>query len=1538
MAKKINVLIADNNVEDIQKAEEELKRFPKDVVIKKAPFNKNFINTVKKSNADAIICECRNGSVNLLNLLRDTKNTLNDIPLLILTSPDKEPLALKCLKAGVADYVLKDNIKRLGFAVFQLIEKKNLETKYRHLKSKLTPKASSAEKSKETFFLNENLLNALLNNFPGNIYFKDKKSKIIKTSLYMAGLFNGNSCEHLQGKNDFDLFDEIHANEAFRQEQQIIKTKKPIIDIVEKEVYPDGVIRYASTTKMPLYDQHHKIIGTFGLSRDITAQIEAEAKLARYTRELKKKTATIQLMNRELEQKINERTAELSAGKSELEKTNTELQKARKAALSIMQDEEKQRKKAEKALQSIRTYALELKKLSLAIEVSPVSIVVTNHMGIIEYVNQYNSKSSGYSSEEIIGQKTSILKSGYHTQNFYKKLWSTITSGNVWSGEILNKSKDGTLYWERTSIAPITDDQYNITHFIAVKEDITEKKKADEEIKYLNNFQSILTQISSRFINLDFDYTDNQIKKALEEIAHFTKVDSSYVFMFSQNKLNVSLTHKWSSAKSLSSEKMLENLVVDLKSFWIKKILKGEIIDFTNTNGMGLEEIFLQRLFPAQQIKSIIAVPMIDNRETIGFLGLHTSLAQREWKEDEKNLLKLVGSIFTNALKRKQSQDELLREKTFTETLLQSLPGIFYAISPEGKFIRWNENYKNLIGLPEDELRELNPFSRVFKKDLEPAHKAFRKSLEGGTITLEARLINSLGKPIPHLLTGTKVQMGDSDLVIGVGFDISERLKMEEELKKAKDLAEAATQAKSRFLAVISHEIRTPMNAIIGFSNLTLKTELSRKQLDYLNKIESSAHTLLGIIDDILDFSKIEAGALRIDSVPFSLNSILRKVANFINLKAQEKNLEVIFKTNPDVPLGLIGDPLRLEQVLLNLISNAIKFTEKGEIVVHTELLQQVENNAVIHISVIDTGVGFDKDIIPKLFAPFVQADASISRVYGGTGLGLSISRHLVNLMGGDINAESESGKGSTFSFTVFLGIHKNVKREFELPSSSLKGLNVLVVDDNKSVRETLADYLKSFSFKPKTTDTAEKALKELHKQNYDLILINWKMSRTDGINAAIQIKSNPAFQKIPIILMVSGFNRELAARSIAGSGIDGFLIKPVTASLLFDTIMEVLGYDMHKLDKVLNNNKLMTGKIDTIRGARILLVEDNEVNQQVASEFLESEGFWVYIADNGREALRKINEGRDNPFDLVLLDIQMPVMDGYEAAEEIRKDKRFASMPIIAMSADAVVGVKQKCLDAGMNDFISKPIIHDDFFNMLARWIKPADREINYNSGFEKQKPQQSKSTDYPVIRYLDTKKGINRVNGNSEAYLRIVLKFRNNYSRFLSDFKNHLKNKRFDKAQTLIHSIKGVAGNISADSLYKGAVELERVLKQENPENFQDALYGFEEEFKNLLKSITQYEKKHLIKTQLPVAENEFMEYPLAGGLNDHNPLLQELKLLLKENNMRAKELLETLQNYKQTKELKELLGNIAGALESYNFKLATDYLNLFFDKNKL
>jgi signal transduction histidine kinase/DNA-binding response OmpR family regulator len=677
-------------------------------------------------------------------------------------------------------------------------------------------------------------------------------------------------------------------------------------------------------------------------------------------------------------------------------------------------------------------------------------------------------------------------------------------------------------------------------------------------------------------------------------------------------------------------------------------------------------------------------------------------------------------------------------------------------------------------------------------------------------------------------------------------------LNMMEDLDESRNEAEDATKAKSDFLANMSHEIRTPMNAIIGMAHLALKTDLTAKQYDYLKKVDISAKSLLGIINDILDFSKIEAGKLDMESVDFQLEDTLDNISTLVGIKTQEKGLELLFKTDPSVPTALVGDSLRLGQVLINLSNNSVKFTDTGEIVISTELIKKDESQVTLKFSVRDTGIGMTAEQAAKLFQPFMQADSSTTRKYGGTGLGLTISKRLAEMMGGEIWVESEPGQGSTFSFTANFGLGKEKAKKRFRPSQDLRGMKVLVVDDNATSRDIFQEMLESFSFGVSVAASGAGGITELENAQedkpFELVVMDWKMPGMDGIEASRRIKNHTGLKKIPAIVMVTAYGREEVMQQAEEVGLEGFLLKPVNPSMLFDTIMQAFGEAVPETSKVAQRIEQEAKALANIQGARVLLVEDNEINQQVAKEILEGAGLNVSLVNNGQEA---VNAVKGNEYDAVLMDVQMPVMDGYEATRRIRKweggrrnkigensdasdQKPVASdqrpIPIIAMTAHAMAGDEDKSLQAGMNGHVTKPIDPDQLFATLQKWIKSSEKRIDTLQSDASVKAQAiaeaaPETGELPEsLPGFDLKEGLIRLQGNKKLYHKLLLDFGTKYTDAAVEIRQALDAGDFEQAHSLVHNLKGLAGNLAATELLAAAVEMEKIVKGESPKAYSE------------------------------------------------------------------------------------------------------------------
>jgi len=865
---------------------------------------------------------------------------------------------------------------------------------------------------------------------------------------------------------------------------------------------------------------------------------------------------------------------------------------------------------------------------------------------------------------------------------------------------------------------------------------------------------------------------------------------------------------------------------------------------------------------------------------------------------------------------KKQAEEALRQSRAAARGLLDATRESLLLLDYDAKIVAVNQTAANRLQKTADELLGVNIFDLLPQNISESRKAHFNNVLQTG---MPAEFEDEREGIVFHQIY---YPVYDKDgRVIGVAIfaqDITARKRMEEELVIAKNIAEDATQAKSDFLANMSHEIRTPMNAVIGMSHLALKTDLSPKQQDYLRKIQSSANSLLGIINDILDFSKIEAGKLEMETVEFNLDNVLDNLASLVAVKACEKeDLEVLFNTAWEVPRFLVGDPLRLGQILINLTNNAVKFTERGEIVVSTEVADRDESRIRLQFSVSDSGIGLTQDQMDQLFEAFSQADASTTRKFGGTGLGLTISQRLTEMMDGKIWVESQPGRGSVFSFTANFGLGKEEAQKRFKPAPEMRGMKVLVVDDNATSRIILQEMLESFTFEVALAASGKEGITELENAKagrpFELVIMDWKMPGMNGIEASRWIKHHQDLERIPPIILVTAYVREEVMRQAEELGLEGFLIKPVSPSVLFDAIMQALGKDVQKVSRVVPKKEDRTEGLTAIHGARLLLVEDNEINRQVAKEILESAYLNVALANDGLEAVEAV---KNNKFDAILMDIQMPVMDGYSATRKIREledrkqrtedgrqrtedggqktnDRRqktddlrqreegerlgrweggngksafdelrrtkvgrrpstssgkpksengirnkigedsdlksairnpqsaIKRVPIIAMTAHAMAGDEDKSLAAGMDDHVTKPIDPDQLFATLLKWI-PLQKEATTIRQPEEtikdaESPQQAQSEeDLPdYLPGFDLAAGLTRLRGNKHLYRKLLLIFGDNCQDLATEIREALDSDNLESAHSLVHNLKGSAGNLSATQLLAAAIELEKLVK---------------------------------------------------------------------------------------------------------------------------
>ncbi len=1111
-------------------------------------------------------------------------------------------------------------------------------------------------------------------------------------------------------------------------------------------------------------------------------------------------------------------------------RTSDEIGQAGRAFNSLMDTVQESVDKVNQTAEELRASE---EKTRLLLESVGEGIFGVDLDGKVAFINPAANQMLGYGPKELIGKE--IHEKIHHSRvdgSAYAKsecpMYLTYADGTEHriSDEVLWR-KDGTSFPVEYTSMPIKNDD-RVEGAVVTFLDITERKAAEEALR---NSERYLAQIINFLPEATFTIdTEGQVvlwNRKIEEMLGVKsediigKGDYEYTLPFYGERRPILID------MALQPNKDVEKIYSSIERHG--EILSGEAY-IPNVKSKNNEEAYFWG----------VAAPMYD------FDG------------------KIIGAIecIRDISERKQMEQDQLEAKNRLQAIIDGVHSLVFIKDTRGRHLLVNSYFEEAFGMKKRDVIGKTDRDIFAPEIAEQIMQVDRKVMDSGeAVHLEVPIPHQDGSVHIHLTEKFPLfnNKGEVYAMCGLATDITHQKDIEDELQKARKIAEDATKAKSEFLANMSHEIRTPMNAIIGMAHLALKTDLSPKQYDYLKKVDSSAKSLLGIINDILDFSKIEAGKLDMESVEFRLEDTLDNISTLVGIKTQEKGLELLFKTDPSVPTALVGDPLRLGQILTNLSNNAVKFTDTGEIVILTELVKEDKTQVTLKFSVQDTGVGMTAEQAARLFQPFMQADSSTTRKYGGTGLGLTISKRLAEMMGGEIWVESERGRGSTFSFTANFGLGKEKAKKQYKPASELRGMRVLVVDDNATSRDILQEMLESFTFEVTVAASGPEGITELENAEddkpFELVVMDWKMPGMDGIEASKRIKAHEGLNKIPAIVLVTAYGREEIMQQADEVGLEGFLLKPVNPSILFDTIIQAFGEEVPETSRIAQRREQETKGFEDIRGANVLLVEDNEINQQVAKEILESAGLNVALAADGQEG---VNAVKANNYDVVLMDVQMPVMDGYTATREIRKDKQFKDLPIIAMTAHAMTGDEDKSLQVGMNGHVTKPIDPDLLFSTLQKWIKPIEKQAQVKpseapaeqtEAYEAVPAEDELPESLPAFDLAD---GLKRLQGNKKLYRKLLSGFAKDYNKVANEIRQSIDAKDFDQAHSLVHNLKGLAGNLAATELQAAAMNLEKLVK------------GFEE------KTISTTEL-NLVFSELENALNQALESARSLGVSD-------------------------------------------------------------------
>ena len=1216
-------------------------------------------------------------------------------------------------------------------------------------------------------------LSALVAAIPDAIYFKDTHGVYLGCNATFAALIN-QPIASISGRTDHDLFPAETAQARRAKDQRLMATNTPTTR-EEWVTFPGGRRALLESVEAPFHDEAGHLLGTLGISRDLT-----------------------------------------------------------------------QRKKAE----------LEMRKLTRAVEQVSSAVVITDLIGAIEYVNPFFTVITGYTLDEVRGKNPRLLKSGLTPPAVFEDLWQTIVSGHVWRGELRNRKKNGELFTESAVISPVTDVRGIITHFVAIKVDITEQKLAEKQLL----FNRFVVENSGPTIWVD-PANGKAVYANRAALEHLGYTREAFIGL---------TVPQWSSSFTV------ENL--------------PDMADRLRASGSPIT-------FEGQHLRkdgSLVEVAI-------------TSFVA----EDEDRTLIVTTS--TDITERKRAERAVVTAREQLQRMLDEAP-VGVAISTDGVIRFANPRIAEIANLS---LGKHAIDAYVSKDDRAKIVEFLNR--DGIARDFETQMYAPDGAIRDMLVTFLKTEFEGRPGILGWLTDITKLKTAEAEILRAKAIAEDATKAKSDFLANMSHEIRTPMNSIIGMSQLALGTNLNPKQRNYVAKVLRSAEHLLEVINDILDFSKIEAGKLSMEETEFRLEDVMENLANLVGMNAEDKGLELLFDTAPDLPTGLVGDPLRLGQVLINLCNNAVKFTAKGEIVVRVVTVTQSQSEIELHFSVHDTGIGMTSEHLNRLFQSFSQADASTTRKYGGSGLGLAISKRLVELMRGQIWAESVYGHGSTFHFHATFRLQAEPKPRRMFRADELHGVRMLVVDDNASARMILATIGQSFGMQTDVARDAATGLSMIRAAEdqglpYDVTLMDWKMPAVDGITALEQLQKIRQ-QERPVVIMVTAFGRDEAqsAAEQQGVALSSVLNKPVTPSTLLEAIGAALGKEVVTETRASAKADDHSEHRLQLQGARLLLVEDNDLNQELAIGLLGEAGIEVTLAHNGQEALDVLAQGK--PFDGVLMDCQMPVMDGYTATREIRKIPLYENLPIIAMTANALEGDREKVIAAGMNDHIAKPLNVGKMFATIARWVTPSP-DARAAVVAPRAPATHVFAKELPGI---DAAVGLAVTSGNDALYRKLLKKFRGTYAGFGQLFRAAQGKPDRTASSRLAHTLKSSAGNIGAKQVEAAAGELERAARAADMAGIAVALAQTEAALDPVLAGLEQLDANApsaLVTTQ--TVDRTKVE-----------PLLQHLEKLLAQNDSDSLEVGATLVAATQGTALYATVRKVEAAIAAYDFAGAIQHV---------
>ncbi|NRD34695.1 PAS domain S-box protein [Shewanella sp. DC2-4] len=1125
---------------------------------------------------------------------------------------------------------------------------------------------------------------------------------------------------------------------------------------------------------------------------------------------------------------------------------------------------------------------------------------VTDPNGVILEVNDNFCHVSGYSRKQLLGKTHAILNSGEHDAAFWRTMWTQIKSGLSWHGEICNRDRHQMLKWFDTVIGPVFNENGNIERFVALRTDITERKLAQIE---KNKLGSLLTNVLDAASEMSIIATDKKgvitiFNRGAEQLLGYAAIDM--VGLSTPAPLHLP------EEVAARSAELSREYGEDIQGFDV-------FVYKARTFGPETRTWTYVRKDTSQCQVSLTVTAMQDNLgEIIGYLGIAIDISQ---------VL--------------QQQKALITASNHLSKAAEVAKLGIWSWDLRDNSLEWNERmfaiYDHPLNLQDNGLTYEHWRMRIHSEDIDFAEAKLKAAVEEKDHYDPIFRVVRTDGTIRYVQAAAQIERdvtGQVTKVIGINLDITEQRQLEETLREAKHEADAANAAKSAFLANMSHEIRTPMNAVLGMLQLMQHTSMSVQQQDYVSKTQTAAKSLLGLLNDILDFSKIDAGKLTLDLHPCSIELLMRDLAIVLSGNHGNKNVEVMFDLDPALPAWLLADQLRLQQILVNLAGNALKFTRHGQVTVAMECLRHEANTVTVQISISDTGIGISEEQIERIFTGFEQAESSTSRRFGGTGLGLAISKKLVELMGGQLNVTSRVGVGSRFWFDVtFCVIEVEATQAIDL-----SGYHILIVDDNPLTVEILHKILTDFGCSAETASGGYQALEKVKQANtnarpFDVVLMDWRMPDLDGLQTADLMCNSHSDSPIPLIVMLTAYGHEVISESqhIKNVPFVNFLTKPVTPQILAEAIINAIEGKTMTVNPMPHSQRLLST-------LAILVVEDNQLNRQVIDELLSYEGANVQLANGGVEGVFQVLES-GNVFDIVIMDIQMPDMDGLAATRLIRADSRFADLPILAMTANASQSDKQDCFDAGMNDHVGKPI---DMQILLPSILRLVEQEEVPSLAQQHQPAElQAPLDDMDDMPLLDDIKLILRRFGGNQAFFQKMAKgFAPEMLKQLNLFKQSTKVFEYATAAAVGHGIKGLASNFGALRLAAYAAFLEKQLKQKDLEFIE--IKAWTEQLELLINESTQQ-----LSTYIPQPESTALAQDKMKQAIDSQALmpsawteLNALMLLLKANNLEAMTFVDRL--------IKKLPHHpqwitLQGQVQALEFDKASDTLRIIMLENK-